>query len=180
VGGLSLNCVHSVCWPLLAYCTCPGWYWGCRIWWNKDWQGETEVPGENLPQHHCIHHKFHLTRRGPEPGSPLSASTKSYESLLSNVFQWLISPLLWVPEISPCLSYQLLTATAHKDCSLTHETTLHCTALHYTALTVSLIFLRITSRNWPYRKHRSSIAVPLLLVRNLLPSNGRCLQSRYT
>jgi hypothetical protein len=24
----------------LAYCTCPGWLWGWRIWWNDDWQGK--------------------------------------------------------------------------------------------------------------------------------------------
>jgi hypothetical protein len=22
----------------LAYCTCPGWLWWWRIWWNEDWQ----------------------------------------------------------------------------------------------------------------------------------------------
>jgi hypothetical protein len=27
----------------------------------------------------------------------------------------LMFPLLWASKISPCLSYQLLTATAHKD-----------------------------------------------------------------
>jgi hypothetical protein len=28
---------------LLAYCTCPGWSWGWRIWWNK-WQGRKPTP----------------------------------------------------------------------------------------------------------------------------------------
>jgi hypothetical protein len=37
---------------LLAYCTCPGWLWGWRIWWNE-WQGkpkysEKASPGDTL------------------------------------------------------------------------------------------------------------------------------------
>jgi hypothetical protein len=30
--------------------------------------GETEVLGEKLPQRHFVHHKFHMTRPGLEPG----------------------------------------------------------------------------------------------------------------
>jgi hypothetical protein len=30
--------------------------------------GETEVLGENLPQHHFVHHKPQMTRPGFEPG----------------------------------------------------------------------------------------------------------------
>jgi hypothetical protein len=35
--GWSPYWVHSARRLLLAYCTCPGWLWGWRIWWNKDW-----------------------------------------------------------------------------------------------------------------------------------------------
>jgi hypothetical protein len=37
---------------------------GCRL------AGKTEVLGENLPQRHFVHHKFHMTRPGFEAGPP--------------------------------------------------------------------------------------------------------------
>jgi hypothetical protein len=38
-----------------------------RVEWRL--AGETEVLGENLPQHHFFHHKPRMTRPGLEPGS---------------------------------------------------------------------------------------------------------------
>jgi hypothetical protein len=34
---------------LLAYCTCPGWVWGCRIWWNGDWQRKPKYSEKTCP-----------------------------------------------------------------------------------------------------------------------------------
>jgi hypothetical protein len=54
------------CGHVLAYCTCPGWLWGWRSWWNEMWlAGETEVLGVNLPRRHFVHHEFQL----PDPGA---------------------------------------------------------------------------------------------------------------
>jgi hypothetical protein len=33
---------------LLAYCSCPGWLWGWRIWWNE-WQGKPKYSEKTCP-----------------------------------------------------------------------------------------------------------------------------------
>jgi hypothetical protein len=33
---------------LLAYCTCPGWLWGWRIWWNE-WQRNPKYSEKTCP-----------------------------------------------------------------------------------------------------------------------------------
>jgi hypothetical protein len=48
--GWSPNWVPSTCRPLLAYCTCPGWLWGWRIWWNKHWQRKPEYSKKTCPR----------------------------------------------------------------------------------------------------------------------------------
>jgi hypothetical protein len=66
-----------------------------------------------------------------------SHTLQIHHTLSRNGFQRRTFPLLWVPELSPCLSYQLLIATAYKDwisavLSLTHSPTnsIHSTDCH--------------------------------------------------
>jgi hypothetical protein len=33
----------------LAYCTCPGWLWWWRNWWNEDWQGKPKYSEKTCP-----------------------------------------------------------------------------------------------------------------------------------
>jgi hypothetical protein len=33
----------------MAYCTCPGWLWWWRIWWNEDWQGKPKYSEKTWP-----------------------------------------------------------------------------------------------------------------------------------
>jgi hypothetical protein len=33
----------------MAYCTCPGWLWLWRNWWNEDWQGKPKYSEKTCP-----------------------------------------------------------------------------------------------------------------------------------
>jgi hypothetical protein len=35
-------------WPI--YCTCPGWLWWWRIWWNEDWHGKPKYSEKTCPK----------------------------------------------------------------------------------------------------------------------------------
>jgi hypothetical protein len=66
VGGGTGSTQHVGHW--MAYCTCPGWLWWWRIWWNEDWQGKLKYSEKNLSQRYFVHHKSHLTDPGSNPG----------------------------------------------------------------------------------------------------------------
>jgi hypothetical protein len=34
---------------VMAYCTCPGWLWGWRIWWNKNWHEQPKYSEKTCP-----------------------------------------------------------------------------------------------------------------------------------
>jgi hypothetical protein len=49
-GGWSPYWVHAALRPLLAYCTCPGWLWGWRSWWNERfWHGKLKYSEKTCP-----------------------------------------------------------------------------------------------------------------------------------
>jgi hypothetical protein len=45
--GVQTGSTRHVC-HLLAYCTCPGWLWGWRTWWNE-WQGKPKYSEKTYP-----------------------------------------------------------------------------------------------------------------------------------
>jgi hypothetical protein len=52
-GGWSPNWVHSARRPLLAYCTCPRWLWGWRIWSKEDCRGNRSTRRKPAPAPIC-------------------------------------------------------------------------------------------------------------------------------
>jgi hypothetical protein len=77
------------------------------------------------------------------------------QPLLGN-FRRRTFPFLWVPKISPYLSYQLLTATAHNEwTSVVLQLTNSVTHRPSNSTRFSITVLLITPRCGPHRKHRS-------------------------
>jgi hypothetical protein len=120
----------------------------------------------------------------------LSNSLPHFTNTVTNGFQRPMFPLLWAPELSPCLSYQHLIAMAHNDWTaavlwlLNQPTSLHCTQLHclinstelsrssciassgpHTERCLQLLFYCCVTSSWTWR-------APLLPVYGPLPSNG--------
>jgi hypothetical protein len=59
---------------LLAYCTCPGWLWGWRIWWNEDWQGNRSTRRKTAPAPLCTPQiPFYQTRAAAVGSQRLTA-----------------------------------------------------------------------------------------------------------
>jgi hypothetical protein len=120
-----------------------------------------------------------------------------HQLLPGNGFQRQTFPSLRVPKLSLCLSYQLLTATAHKDwtaavlylsISLTHQPT-RSTPLHCTALTELCRSSHMASER-THKEHRLHLfyccvtspwmwRVSLLRMYRPLPSNGSTCYNIY-
>jgi hypothetical protein len=110
--------------------------------------------------------------------------------LSGNGFQRRTFPILWVPELSPCLGYQFLTATAHKDWTtadlqLTHKASHSAPLFSLTLTNCPEYNIRSCIHCWRrcyqrgQRREHNFPASLLARVRILLPSNGLCLQSNY-
>jgi hypothetical protein len=123
---------------LLAYCTYPGWLWGWSIWWNE-LAGETEVLGENLPRHHFVHHKSHLTRPGLEPGPPAVGSQRLTAWAVARPSLLCYSGILQVPQLctlSAVIPIAVFSCFLHPFVS----TKAHCLFYHF------ILYLEFTSR----------------------------------
>jgi hypothetical protein len=111
-----------------------------------------------------------------------------HHSFPGNGFQRRMLPLLWVPELYLCFSYQLLTGTAHNYWTAavlwltdwltahqpTHSTVFHCThSLNWTLLVMSCSLGVDPQRKPP--------ATPFLLLRDVTayvtPSSAVCVQT---
>jgi hypothetical protein len=98
----------------------------------------------------------------------LAPKVTSSQPLLGSGFGRRNFPFLWLPELSPCLSYQLLNNNGHNDLTpavlwLAHSPTnlLHSTPLHCTALTKLWVSVRVALQLAAYRQSVRLGAKPL-------------------
>jgi hypothetical protein len=126
------------------------------------------------------HTHTHTLGNSLQHGLSLLSLLCLHQSLPDNGFQRRIFPLPCIPELSPCLSYQRQRATAHNDWTTVFW-------LINSPMKSSLLYTALTHSNcpaynisaWTAQKALFLCAVKLLLVKNLLPSIERCLQSHY-
>jgi hypothetical protein len=69
-GGVESSWVYSARRPLIGLLYLPREIFMMENLVKWRLAGKTEVLWENLPQHHFVHYKPHLTRPGLEPGPP--------------------------------------------------------------------------------------------------------------
>jgi hypothetical protein len=114
----------------------------------------------------------------------LISTVTSSRLLFGSGFQRRTFPFLWVPDLSPCLSYQLLTATPQNDWTptalrltsnqLNHFTSLYSTALQYLNWTRSVAWYNLGA---DYTENTASNSTSTVAWWPL-PNNGHCLVSR--
>jgi hypothetical protein len=64
----------------MAYCTCPGWIWWWRIWWNEDWQGKPKYSEKTCPNAALSTTNPTLPDPGSRGGKP-ATNLLSYEAI---------------------------------------------------------------------------------------------------
>jgi hypothetical protein len=67
VGGVQIGSTRHVG-HWLAYCTCSGRLWGCRILWNKDWQAKPKYSVKTCPSATLSTTNATWPDRGSNPG----------------------------------------------------------------------------------------------------------------
>jgi hypothetical protein len=95
-GGVQTGSTQHVS-HLLAYCTCPGWLWRWRIWWNE-WQGKPKYSEKTCPDATnptWPHPGLNLGRRGGKPAT----NCFSYGTALLSALQTLLSSWNLQPSI---------------------------------------------------------------------------------
>jgi hypothetical protein len=108
-GGWSPNWVHSARRPLVAHCTCPGWLWGWRIWWNENLQGNPKYSEKTYPSATLSTTNPTLRHPGANPdlrcGKPAN-NRLSYGAAQEIYVSYMMEYDLW---FSVCLCYVINT-----------------------------------------------------------------------